>query len=57
MEIEIRKDLLSYRNVPEPVRVPTLIEDEVDFAGGAIVEFEAPKNEIKIQVNKLNSSI
>jgi hypothetical protein len=55
--MEIRKDLLSYRNVPEPVRVPSLIEDEVDFAGGAVVEFDVPRDEIKIQVNKLNSSI
>lgn len=38
MEIEIRKDLLSHRNVPEPVRVPWLIEYENDLTGATVVE-------------------
>lgn len=53
MEIEIRKDLLSYRNVPQPVRVPmSLVGDSVDFAGGSIVEFDVPKEKAKMSVNE-----
>jgi len=59
LEVEIRKDLNSFRNVPEPIKIPRQIEDEVDFTDAdIIVEKEAPKEEeSKVRLHGRVSSI